>query len=141
MAIPESLERLGTGGVGGSVVRGLHRVITSGKDAVCQLETHESGSLILLDRADGQAFILPEALEGGVYEFAITVAPTAGENKITTAEGDFILGAAADGTTIVSAVVTGAIGDRFQLTAINDGVWLVTGASAVATFATVVPPV
>jgi len=141
MAIPEGLERLGSGGTGGTVVRGLHRVITSGKEAVHQLETHESGSVILFDRADGQAYTLPLALEGGVYEFAITVAPTAGENKITTADGDFILGAAADGTTIVSAVVTGAIGDRFQLTAINDGVWLVTGAAAVATFAAVTQPI
>lgn len=149
MTASTSLEILDYGSPAGARVRGLHREVISGVGATRTLLPEESGSLCLLDKADGMTWTLPTPVEGMQFEFFTTVSVSGGTIKIVTATpaSQFLLGEilayttataspagfAANGTNIVSIAMQtggtygGLIGSRLIFTAISTTQWLVTG--------------
>lgn len=149
MAASTALEVLGTGRAEGTRLRGLHREIISGVGATRTLLPKESGSLCLLDKADGMTWTLPTPVEGMQFEFETTVAVSGGSIKVVTATpaSQFILGAvftytiatasgagfAFNGTSHVAITMQtggtygGLVGTRFKLEAISATQWLISG--------------
>ena len=150
MTASTALEVLGYGSPDGCRVRGLHREVISGVGATRTLRAEESGSLCVLDKADGMTWTLPTPVEGMQFEFFTTVSVSGGTIKIVTATpaSQFLLGEilsyttataspagfAANGTNIVSVAMQtggtygGLIGTRLLFTALSTTQWLVTGA-------------
>ena len=143
-----ALEVLGTGRAEGTRLRGLHREIISGVGATRTLLPKESGSLCLLDKADGMIWTLPTPVEGMQFEFFTTVSVSGGSIKVVTAAAtQFLLGEvftyttatasgagfAFNGTTHVAITMQtggtygGLIGTRFTCTAISTTQWLIQG--------------
>ena len=149
MTASTALEVLGVGTPDGARLRGLHREIISGVGATRTLKAKESGSLCLLDKADGMTWTLPTPVEGMQFEFFTTVSVSGGTIKIITATpaSEFLLGEilsyttataspagfAANGTNIVSVAMQtggtygGLIGTRLIFTALSTTQWAVNG--------------
>ncbi len=150
MTASTELEILDYGSPAGSRVRGVHREIISAVGATRTLRAEESGSLCLLDKADGMTWTLPTPVEGMQFEFFTTVSVSGGTIKIITATpaSQFLLGEilsyttataspagfAANGTNIVSVAMQtggtygGLIGTRLIFTALSTTQWAINGA-------------
>lgn len=149
MTASTALEILDYGSPDGSRIRGVHREIISGVGATRTLLAGESGSLCLLDKADGMTWTLPTPVEGMQFEFETTVAVSGGSIKVVTATpaSQFILGAvftytiatasgagfAFNGTSHVAITMQtggtygGLVGTRFKLEAISTTQWVISG--------------
>lgn len=149
MTASTALEVLGTGRAEGTRLRGLHREIISGVGATRTLLAKESGSLCLLDKADGMTWTLPTPVEGMQFEFETTVAVSGGSIKVVTATpaSEFILGAvftytiatasgagfAFNGSSHVAITMQtggtygGLVGTRFKLEAKSATQWMISG--------------
>ena len=149
MTASTALEVVGTGRAEGTRLRGLHREIISGVGATRTLLPKESGSLCLLDKADGMTWTLPTPVEGMQFEFFTTVSVSGGSIKVVTATtaSQFLLGEvftyttatasgagfAFNGTSHVAITMQtggtygGLIGTRFTCTAISTTQWLIQG--------------
>lgn len=68
--------------------------VISGSAATVQLTAAQSGSTILMDKADGIVFTLPNVGAGYVYDFIVTTAITSNSYKVVTftPASQFILG-------------------------------------------------
>ena len=150
MALSANLERVGNGNSVGSVLLGAHRNIISAVGATRTLLTEESGSLCLLDKADGMTWTLPAPAEGMIFEFQTTVAVSGGTIKLITATpaSQFLIGAvftytiatasgagfSFNGTSHVAIAMQtggtygGLLGTRFRVEAINATQWAISGA-------------
>ena len=149
MALSANLERVGNGNSVGSVLLGGHRQIIAAVGATRTLLAEESGSICMLDKADGQTWTLPTPAEGMQFEFFTSVSVSGGTIKIVTAAvaTQFLLGElfsyttatasgagfAANGTNIVSVAMQtggtygGLIGTHIRLTALSATQWLISG--------------
>ena len=126
------------------------RPIISGLGATRTLNPNESGSIVLLDKADGIVITLPTApVAGTFYEFMVSVTLTSNVYKVITGAGTELLvgqmlGCDTDtgNATLVwpslvatsniaismNKTTTGGIkGDRFIMTCLNATTWQVTG--------------
>jgi len=149
MTASTALEVLDSGNDDGSRLRGVHREIISGVGATRTLLARESGSICMLDKADGMTWTLPTPVEGMEFEFFTSVSVSGGTIKVVTAAvaTQFLLGElfsyttatasgagfAANGTSIVSIAMQtggtygGLIGTHFKLTALSTTQWLCSG--------------
>ena len=146
-----SLEQLGKNATEGSVAPGLHQSVIQNVDTTRQLLADESGSLCLLDSADGLVYTLPAPVVGMRFEFLATVAVTAADvytviTNDTAAVflvGGIIMGDGvtvansgayfeANGTDIVALTSNGGttgglVGERFQVTCVSTTQWAIDG--------------
>ena len=146
MTTPTDIEYLDVGRPTGSIARGLHRrVIQSVGAATRTLLPSESGSLCIFDRAAGETYTLPTAVEGMEFEFLATVLQTGGVYSTRCATGAFLVGAVvsgelgalmdvfqANGTTMLgiatNATTTGGlVGTNWKVTAISATQWAISG--------------
>lgn len=149
MTASTALEVLDCGLDDGSRLRGRHREIISGVGATRTLLARESGSICMLDKANGMTWTLPTPVEGMEFEFFTSVSVSGGTIKVVTAAvaTQFLLGElysyttatasgagfAANGTSIVSVAMQtggtygGLIGTHFKLTALSTTQWLISG--------------
>ncbi len=149
MTIASTLDQLGFRTAQGVVATGMHREVISGVGATRTLLPKESGSLCLLDKANGMTWTLPTPVLGMQFEFFSTVDVSGGTIKIVTAKpaSEFLVGAllsytiataspagfSANGTNIVSIAMQtggtygGLLGTRILLTAISTTKWAVAG--------------
>lgn len=125
--------------------------VISGSGATRTLSELDSGSLVLLDKADGIVVTLPASASVGTYfDFAVSVTCTSNEYKVITAAGTELmvgrfLNCDTDTTDTVAiwkglvgssyiavklnGSTTGGIkGDSFRATKLNATTWLVEGA-------------
>lgn len=140
------------------------RNVISGLTATRTLNPNETGSLVLLDKADGIVITLPTAPQPGTFfEFMVSVTLTSNAYKVITGAGtELLVGSilncdtdSSDAVAIWKALVGssyisvnfdgstkgGIKGDRFRVTCLNSTTWQVegvtNGTSTVATpFAT-----
>lgn len=144
-----AIEYIGSGQTEGSVLRGPHRNIVSGKGATYQLLPKESGSLCLFDRAAGIVYTLPTPVAGMEFHFLVTVAVTSNAHKVITKTiaNEFLVGGVimgdvtvaqsgdyfeADGTTIVALSAAGSttgglLGEEYTVTALSTTQWGIKG--------------
>lgn len=140
-------------------IRAKQNVI-SGSGATASLSEADSGSLVLMDKADGITFTLPASCSAGTYfDFVVSVTLTSSAYKVITGAGtELMVGRmlscdtdTTDTVAIWKALVAssyisvnfdgstkgGIKGDHFRVTKVNSTTWLVEGAtngtSAVAT--------
>lgn len=131
-----------------------HRQVIDAVGATRVLKESESGSLCLLDKADGQTWTLPVITADNVgmqFDFETTVAVSGGTIKVITGDPttEFMLGAifaytiatasgagfSANGTNIVSIAMQtggtfgGLLGTRFRLEAISPTQWAISGST------------
>ena len=129
-----------------------HRQVIDAVGATRTLLESESGSLCLLDKADGQTWTLPLITDDNIgmfFEFQTTVSVSGGTIKVVTGDiaTEFLLGTilaytiataipagfSANGTTIVSVAMQtggtygGLIGTRLRFEAIRPTQWAVSG--------------
>jgi len=81
------VERLDYGSTDGSLAKGLHREVISGKGNTTiayALAPEMSGSLCLFDAADGVIYTLPAPVVGMQFDFLVTVAGTSNAYSIDT---------------------------------------------------------
>jgi hypothetical protein len=131
-----------------STVYGKRNVI-SGSGATVALTSSQSGSLMLLDKADGIVITLPSASAGITFDFAVSVTCTSNSYKIITAAGtELMVGRVINcdtdtsdtvaiwkslvGTSNISVNLNGTTkggikGDRITVTCLNSTTWLVEG--------------
>ena len=146
MTTPTDIERVSYGGPTGSLQLGEHRqIIQSVGAATRTLLAKESGALCIFDRAAGETFTLPTAVEGMQFEFLATILQTGGVYSTRCATGAFLLGAVqsgelgalmdvfqANGTThlgIATNATTsgGLVGTTWKVTAISATQWVISG--------------
>ena len=146
MSTPTDIERISYGGETGSLQLGAHRQAIQGVGATRTLLAKESGALCLYDRAAGNVYTLPTAVEGMEFTFMTSVTVTTNAAKVICASGGFLLGSifgytsdvteidgfTADGTADVAissngSTTGGVIGGRYTLTAISATQWMITG--------------
>lgn len=123
--------------------------VISGLGATRTLNVNESGSVILLDKADGIVITLPSAAPGTYFEFIVSVTLTSNAYKIITAAGtELLVGSiincdtdSSDAIAVWKALVGssylsvnfdgstkgGIKGDRVRLTCLNSTSWQVSG--------------
>ncbi len=127
---------------------GFKKNLISGLGATRTLDTIESGSTILLDRAAGIVLTLPLAVPGLQYEFIATVSVTTNAYKIITgAATELLIGGYisndsdtsgalvafdANGSTHIALNMAGTtkgglIGTRIRVTCLSTTKWLVEG--------------
>jgi len=81
------VERLDYGSPDGSLAKGLHREVISGKGNTTiayELKPEQSGALCLFDAADGVIYTLPAPVVGMKFDFIVTVAGTSNAYSIDT---------------------------------------------------------
>lgn len=128
----------------------LSRPVISGLGATRTLNPDETGSLILLDKADGIVITLPTApVPGTFFEFAVSVTCTSNSYKVITGAGtELLVGSIVNcdtdssdavaiwkalvGSSYVSVNLNGSTkggikGDFFRLTCLNSTTWQVSG--------------
>lgn len=128
----------------------LTKPVISGLGATRTLNPDESGSVILLDKADGIVLTLPTApVPGTFYEFMVSVTCTSNSYKVITGAGtELMVGSilncdtdSADAIAMWKALVAssyisvnlngstkgGIKGDRFRVTCLNATTWQVDG--------------
>ena len=140
-----SLEELGYDSPEGCITRGQHQeVIAAGSTKT--LVAADSGSLVLLDQADGSVVTLPTPVVGMFYDFAVSVSVTSNSHIIGGSAGEFLAGGIQmmidtsavsegqflDGTTHLTLTMNGSttgglIGTVLRFVAISTTVWMVTG--------------
>lgn len=128
------------------------RNVISGLGATVTLSENSSGSLVLLDKADGIVITLPKFRTGMVgmfFDFVVSVTLTSNAYKIITgAAAELMVGSilncdtdSSDAVAIWKALVAssyisvnfdgstkgGIKGDRIRLTCLNSTTWLVEG--------------
>ena len=126
------------------------RSVISGLGATRTLNPSETGSLVMLDKADGIVITLPTTPKFGTfYDFAVSVTLTSNAYKIITGSaGELLVGSilncdtdSSDAVAIWKALVGssyvsvnfdgstkgGIKGDRIRLTCLNATTWLVEG--------------
>lgn len=145
------VERLDYGSPDGSLARGLHREVVSGKGNTTVahvLKPEDSGSLCLFDAADGVIYTLPAPVVGMQFDFLVTVAGTSnaysidtdaattfigggvGSFSTTVAEGgdSFAADIAATVSIDLDSDVTGRlVGTHLTLTCTSATTWVVSG--------------
>lgn len=126
------------------------RPVISGVGATRTLNENESGSLVLLDKADGQTYTLPAAcVPGTFFDFFCTVTTTSSAAKVITGAGtELMVGSILNcdtdssdavaiwkslvGTSNISVNFNGSTkggikGDSFRLTKLNATTWNISG--------------
>jgi len=128
----------------------FQKPVISGLGATRTLNPDETGSLILLDKADGIVLTLPTAPQPGTFfEFMVSVTATSNSYKIITGAGtELMVGSilncdtdTSDAVAIWKSLVAtsnisvnlngstkgGIKGDRIVVTCLNSTTWQVTG--------------
>ena len=134
--------------------------VISSIGATLTLAEHQSGSLVLLDRAGGSTITLPKTpAVGTFFDFACSVTNTTPSYKVITGSAsELMVGSiincdtdtsdtvaiwkALVGSSYISVILNGTTtggikGDSFRCTCLNSTTWLVTGVTnATSTVAT-----
>ena len=148
MVLSTNLEQLSYKSTDGCVAIGLHQLMIAA-GSTKTLTSEDSGSLVLLDQADGSVITLPTPEEGIFFDFAVSVSVTSNSHIIGGAAGEFLMGglqmmidttAVSEGqflngtshlTLTHNGTTTGGlIGTNYRFVGVSATQWMVTGLCA-----------